>query len=124
MSVIGALIGLAIVIVLNALVIYIVGRLNLGLTVDGFGAAVIAAIVISIVSWAFQWLFGFFGFTFIRNPNLIGAIVALIISAVILMISDRFVKGMKVSGFSGAIVAAAAIGVIHWIVSWLVGLIF
>ena len=124
MSVIGALIGLAIVVVLNALVIYIVGRLNLGLTVDGFGAAVIAAIVISVVSWAFQWLFGFFGFTFIRNPNLIGAIVALIISAVILMISDRFVKGMKVSGFSGAIVAAAAIGVIHWIVSWLVGLIF
>lgn len=124
MSVIGALIGLAIVVVLNALVIYIVGRLNLGLTVDGFGAAVIAAIVISVVSWAFQWLFGFFGFTFIRNPNLIGAIVALIISAVILMISDRFVKGMKVSGFSGAIVAAASIGVIHWIVSWLVGLIF
>ncbi len=124
MSVIGALIGLALVVVLNALVIYIVGRLNMGLTVDSFRAAVIAAVVIGIVSWAFQWLFGFLGFTFINNPNLLGAIVALIIAAVVLMVSDRFVKGMKVSGFGGAIVAAAAIGVVHWLIGWLVGLIF
>jgi len=124
MSVIGALIGLALVVVLNALVIYIVGRMNLGLTVDGFGAAVIAAIVIGIVGWAFNALFGFLGFTFISNPNLIGAIIALIIAAVVLMISDRFVKGMKVSGFGGAIVAAIGIGVVHWLIGWLVGLIF
>jgi len=124
MSVIGALIGLALVVVLNALVIYIVGRLNMGLTVDSFRAAVIAAVVIGIVGWAVQWLFGFLGFTFLTNPNLIGAIVALIIAAVVLMISDRFVKGMKVNGFGGAIVAAIGIGVVHWLIGWVVGLIF
>ncbi len=124
MTILGALIGLILVVVLNALVIYIVGRMNMGLTVDSFGAAAIAAIVIGIVSWAFQWLFGFIGFTFPNNPNLLGAIVALIIAAVVLMVSDRFVKGMKVSGFSGAIVAAAAIGVVQWLIGWLIGLIF
>jgi len=40
------------------------------------------------------------------------------------MISDRFVKGMKVNGFGGAIVAAIGIGVVHWLIGWVVGLIF
>ena len=59
MSVIGALIGLALVVVLNALVIYIVGRMNLGLTVVSFGAAVIAAVVIGIVAGRFSGCLAF-----------------------------------------------------------------
>jgi putative membrane protein len=39
--------------IVSALVIYIVGRLNLGLTVSGFGAAIIAAVVIAIVARLF-----------------------------------------------------------------------
>jgi len=37
--------------VINAALFYFVGRLGIGLTVDGFGAAFIGAIVLSIVSW-------------------------------------------------------------------------
>jgi putative membrane protein len=37
------------------------------------------------------------------------------------MIADRFVSGMRVSGFLGAIVAAIAIGVISWLLSLLLG---
>ncbi|MCZ7673332.1 MAG: phage holin family protein [Chloroflexi bacterium] len=43
-------------------------------------------------------------------------------AAVVLMISDRFVAGMKVNGFGGAIVAAIAIGVVTWLVNWVLGL--
>ena len=62
MTILGALIGLILVVVLNALVIYIVGRMNRGLTVDSFGAAAIAAIVIGIarlgipVAFWLHWL--------------------------------------------------------------------
>jgi putative membrane protein len=52
----------------------------------------------------------------------LGAIIGLIVAAVILLISDRFVPGMKVAGFVGAIVAAIAIGVVAWFVNWVVGL--
>jgi uncharacterized membrane protein YvlD (DUF360 family) len=38
------------------------------------------------------------------------------------MISDRFVPGMKVNGFGGAIIAAIAIGVVSWLVAWFLGL--
>ena len=106
--------------IVAALVIYIVGRLNLGLTVSGFGAAIIAALVIAVVGTIVLWLLGLLGLTF--GDGLLGVIIYIIVAAVILMISDRFVPGMKVKGFSGAIIAAIAIGVVAWLVTWLLGL--
>ena len=38
------------------------------------------------------------------------------------MISDKFVPGMTVKGFTGAIVAAIAIAVVYWLLAWLLGL--
>jgi uncharacterized membrane protein YvlD (DUF360 family) len=41
----------------------------------------------------------------------------------VLLISDKFVPGMKVNGFMGAIIAAVAIGLVSWLISWLLGLL-
>jgi putative membrane protein len=54
---------------------------------------------------------------------LIGAIVALIIAAVVLLISDRILSGLEVDGFVGAIIAAIAIAVVHWLVAFLLGIL-
>ena len=117
----GYIFSFIVALVVAALVIFIVGRLNLGLTVSGFGAAIIAALVISIVGTIVFWLIGLLGLTI--GGGWLGAIVYLVIAAIVLMISDRFVPGMKVKGFTGAIVAAIAIGVVAWIVTWLLGLL-
>ena len=117
----GYIISFLVALLVSALVIFIVGRLNLGLTVSGFGAAIIAALVISIVGTIVLWLLSFLGLTF--GGGLLGVIIYIIVAAIILMISDRFVPGMKVNGFTGAIVAAIAIGVVAWIVTWLLGLV-
>jgi putative membrane protein len=117
----GILISFLVSLVVSALVIFIVGRLNLGLTVSGYMAAIIAALVIAVVGSIVMWLLGILGLTI--GGGLLGAIVYIIVAAIILMISDRFVPGMKVKGFTGAIVAAIAIGVVAWIVTWLLGLL-
>jgi putative membrane protein len=117
----GTLLNFVIWLVIAALVIWIVGKLNLGLSVRGFGAAIIAALVIAIVTAVIVWLLGLLGLTV--GAGILGAIIALIISAVILLISDRFVPGMEVHGFLGAIIAAIAIAVVSWIISWLLGLL-
>ena len=67
------------------------------------------------------WLLGLLGITI--GGGLLGAIVLLIVAAVVLMLSDKFVPGMEVKGFSGAIIAAIAIAVVSWIISWLFGLL-
>ena len=96
---------------LGAVVLMIVSRLGAGLSVEGFVPAFIASAVITIVSWIFLWLFGFTD----DGSGWWSALVGLVVAAVILMISGRFVKGMKVNGFGGAIIAAIAYGVIVWL---------
>jgi len=73
------------------------------------------------VSYILIWLLGLLGITI--AGGLLGAIIHLIIAAVVLMISDRFISGLKVHGFGGALVAALAIAVVAWLITWLVGLI-
>lgn len=46
------------------------------------------------------------------------ALINLVVAAVVLMISDKFLPGMEVKGFGGAIIAALGIGVVGWLVTW------
>jgi putative membrane protein len=117
----GILINIIIALVVTAVVLLIVDRLNLGLSVDGFGSAVIAALVIAIVGGVVLWLLGLLGISV--GGGLLGAIVYLVVAAVILLISDRFLPGLSVSGFVGAIIASIAIAVVTWIIAWLLGLL-
>jgi putative membrane protein len=116
----STLLSIVIVWLLSALVIYIVGRLNMGMTVSSFGSALIAAAAIALVSGLLSWLFGLLGITI--GGGLIGGIISLVVAAVVLLVSDKFVGGMKVNGFVGAIIAALAIGVVGWLANWIVGL--
>jgi putative membrane protein len=115
-----ALWGFLVWLVVSALIIWIVGRMGLGMRVSGFGGAIVAALVIAIVAAIVYWLLGLFGLT--TGSSFIGAIINLLIAAVILKFSDRFAPGMVVEGWSGAIIAAIAIAVVSWLVLWLLGL--
>ena len=121
MSIIGLLIGVVIGALISGFVIWIVGKLGLGLEVDGFGSAFIAAIIIAIVGAIINWLLGVLGISF--GGNWLAAIIQLIIAAIVLMISDRLLKGLRVAGFVGALVAAIAIGVVYFLIGWLVSLL-
>lgn len=110
----NTILSLLVSLVLYAVVIYIVGRLNLGLTVDGFVGAFIAGAVIAIVAWLVNWLLGVLDISI--GGGWFGALVSLVVAAVVLLIADRFVPGLKVNGFVGALIAAIAIAVIAWLI--------
>ena len=121
MEIVGLLVTVVFNIILAAVVILVVSKLGLGLEVDGFGSAMIAAVVIAIATAIVNWLIGLLGISL--GIGVIGAIVALIVGALVLMVSDKFVKGMKVNGFVGAIVAAVAIAVLNFLFFFFLGLI-
>ncbi len=121
MSLIGILIGVVIGALISGFVIWIVSKLGLGLEVDGFGSAFIAAIIIAVVGGVISWLLSALGITI--GGGWLGAIIQLIVAAVVLMVSDRLLKGLRVAGFTGALIAAVAIGVVYWLIGWLVGLL-
>lgn len=114
------LISLLVYLVVSAVVISIVGRMGLGLTVKSFGSALMAAVVIALVGALAVWLLSIFGISL--AGGLWAAIINLIIAAVVLMVSDKFLPNVEVHGFMGAIVAAVSIGVVGWAVTWLLSL--
>jgi len=121
MTIIGAIIGILLGALFSGFVIWLVAKLNLGLEVDGFGPAYIGAIIIAGVSWLLLWLLSTLGITI--GGGFLGAIVHLIVAAVVLMISGNIVKGLRVKGFSGALVGAVALAVVGWLVGLLLGAI-
>jgi putative membrane protein len=119
MEILGTLIGILIAAVFGGLIIWIVGKLGLGLEVDGFVPAFIAAIIIAVVANLINWLLGVLGITI--GGGFLGALVHLVIAAVVLMIAGNLVPGLRVKGFAGALVAAIAIGVVGWLIGLVVG---
>jgi putative membrane protein len=120
MGILAVILGIVLVALVAGFVIWIVGKLGLGIEVSGFGAAFIAAIIIAIVGGLITWLLSLLNITI--AGGWLGAIINLIIAAIVLLISGSFVPGLKVKGFGGALIAAIAIGVVTWLLSWVVGL--
>jgi len=121
MEIVGLIIGILVGALISAVVIWVVGKLGLGIEVDGFGPAFIAALVIAVVSGLITWLLGLLGVTI--GGGLLGAIIHLVIAAIVLMVAGNLVSGLRVKGFVGALIAAIAIGLVGWLMAWLVSLI-
>ena len=113
----SVILSFIVAVIVAAVVLMIVSRLNLGLSVASFSSAIIAALVIALVSLVVNWLLGALGINL--GGGIIGLIINLIVAALVLMVSDRFVSGMTVNGFGGALVAAIAIAVVNWLVTLL-----
>ena len=79
-TLLGTILGLALAWAFGAVVLMIVGRLGLGLSVDGFVPAFIASAVISIVAGVIVWVLGLINIS-VGGPGLLGAIVSLVVAA-------------------------------------------
>jgi putative membrane protein len=106
---------------ISGFVIWIVGKLKLGLEVNGFGSAFVAGIVIAVAAGIISFILGIVGI--MDGGGLVGGIIHLFISAIVLMISSRILPGLRVKGFSGALVASIAIGAVYWLGGLLLGMI-
>jgi putative membrane protein len=121
MEIVGLLIGILLGALFTGLIIWIVGKLGLGLTVSGFGPAYVAAIVIAVLNGLVVWLLGALGVTI--GGGFLGAVILLVISAIVLLLAGNFVKGLVVKGFMGALIASVAIAAVGWLVVWGVSLL-
>ena len=116
------IVSILIGILLYALAIWVVGKFGLGLKVSGFMPAIIAAVVIAVASYVLIWLAGLLGLSI--GGGFMGAIIHLIIAALVLMFAGNMVKGLRVKGFVPAVIGAVAIAVVSWLIDGVVGLLF
>jgi len=98
-------IGTIVRFIVSALVLMFVGFLVPGFGVMGFWSALLAAIVIALLGWAIEVLFG-------RRISPYGrGIVGFISSVVVLYVAQWFVPGLRVTVL-GAVLASLVIGII------------
>ena len=118
-NIIGLIIGVVFAAVISGILIWVVGTLGLGLEVDNIGAAFIAGAAIAVVGGVITWLLSLVNIK--AGGGILGAILNILLGAVVLLISDRFIAGLTVNGFTGALVASIAIGAISWLLSMVLG---
>lgn len=118
--IIGVLVGIVLAGLVSGVIIWIVGRLGLGLVVSGFVPALLAAFVIAILSGAITWLLTTLGLNV--EGGIVGGIIHLLIAALVILLSSRIVPGIMVQGPVGAVVAALAIGAVGWLINAVLGL--
>ena len=116
MSVIGSIIGVLIGALFSGLIIWVVGKLGLGIEVDGFKPAYLAAIVIAVLNAIALWFWGVIGYT--PEGGWLGALTSAIIAAGFLVAASSWVKGLRVKGFFGALIASLAIAAVGWLLAW------
>lgn len=91
--------------VVAAIVLMVVGFLVPGFAVAGFWTAVIAAVVIALIGWGVEALFGD------RLSPYNRGIVGFLVSAVVIYLTGLFVPGFRVT-ILGALLASLVIGII------------
>ncbi len=97
--------------VLNALAVILVSRVVPGVSVTGFGSALIAAVMIGLVNALIRPIFAFFSFPI---TVLTLGLFTLVINALMFWLASAFVPGFRIEGFWAAFFGA----IVFWLVSW------
>lgn len=118
----GLLLAIAIVGIFSGFVIWILGKLGLGLKVDNFAVAFITAIIIAVVAGMITFALSILGVQEV-GEGLVGGLVHLLVTAVALLIGDKVLPGLHIAGISGALVVAVTIGAVYWLGGLLLGLL-
>ncbi|MFI5451284.1 phage holin family protein [Pedobacter sp. UC225_61] len=89
-----------------------------GVTVDGYGSAIIAAILIAIVNATIGLILRIF--TFPLNVLTLG-LISFVITVLMILLVDSWMTGFNTSGFLAAAILAIAVSIIKMILDSIFG---
>lgn len=102
---------------ISALSLWIVAQIIPGITVRGFGTALLATVVIAIVNGTVGLVFKVLAFPFILITL---GLFLLVINAVLLKVASLVVPGFAVRGFAAAFVGSIVLTILNWILRYAV----
>ena len=100
--------------ILNALALWIVVQLNIGVHADSLTALLIAAFVLGIVNAIIRPIVLLLSFPLVL---LTLGLFALVVNALMLMLVSPIVPGFKVDGFGAAFIASLILAAISWAIN-------
>ncbi len=101
----------------TAVSLLILSRINIGLDVDDFGSALLAAIVLGLLNAALRPALGFLAFPI---TILTLGLFALVLNAIVLYITAAIVGGFHIRSFMAALISSILLGILNAIIFWIV----
>ena len=105
--IIGLVLGILIGAVISGFIIWLVSKFNIGLSVDNFGWAMVAGLFIGVITNLIMYFVPGLG-------DVVNAIVQLLVAAAVIVLAGKVFSGVKVDGYSGALVAAVLMALISF----------
>jgi putative membrane protein len=110
--------GFLVRLALNTLGILVAQALLPGITVQGAGAALLAALVLGILNATLRPILVLLTLPF---TLLTFGLFLLVVNALLFMLVSGLVPGFEVHGFGTALVGSVVISAVGWLTSWLIG---
>jgi len=98
------------VILLNAVAVYVGAQVLRGVEVDDFLRALLIGLVVGFLNWSLGGILDFI--TAPLNWITLG-LFAFIVDAIVLMVADYFLKGLKIQNFWWALALAIIVSVVN-----------
>ena len=110
-AIVGLIIGALIAAFVSGVIIWLVGKLNVGLSVNSFGWAMLAGLFIGAIT-------NFLNHLLPGMNEVLAMVIHLVIAAAVILLAGRLFSGVNVDGFKGALIAAVAIAVVGLLLAY------
>jgi putative membrane protein len=109
------MVGFIVTVLVTALSLLILSRLNIGLDIDDIGTALIAGLVLGLLNATLRPVLGFLAFpiTFLTL-----GLFSFVLNAIVLYITAALVPGFKLLNFVVALVSAILLGILNGLIFW------
>lgn len=101
---------------LSTIALLIVARVVPGFYISGFGAALIAALVIGLINATVGWFLKII--TFPLTVLTLG-IFWIVVNAIMLKLATWFVSGFRIDGFWAAFIGAIVLSLVNMLLRWI-----
>jgi putative membrane protein len=110
------MVSFIVTILVTALSLLILSRINIGLEIENIGTALIAALVLGLLNATLRPILGFLAFpiTFLTL-----GLFSIVLNAIVLYLAAAMVKGFQIRNFLAAIIAAILLGILNGIILWI-----
>lgn len=110
-AIVGLIIGALIAAFVSGVIIWLVGKLNVGLSVNSFGWAMLAGLFIGAIT-------NFLNHLLPGMNEVLAMVIHLVIAAAVILLAGKLFSGVNVDGFKGALIAAVAIAVVGLLLAY------
>jgi putative membrane protein len=124
-NIVNSILAIIVSWIITAVILLIIDRLNVGIRVESFGIALLAALVIAVLNAVLGTILRLLALPLnLITLFLLSWLISWVITAIILYAAAKIVRGFEIKSFGSALIGALVMAILNWGADWLLQRIF